>query len=42
MRIAELARGGGYAELVAAHSRAFAQLSGRIADTIREMERQKQ
>lgn len=42
MRIAEPARGGGYAELVAAHSRAFAQLSGRIADTIREMERQKQ
>ncbi|MDD4242643.1 MAG: PqiC family protein [Smithellaceae bacterium] len=41
MRIAEPARGGGYAELVAAHSRAFAQLSGRIADTIREMEMQK-
>jgi len=42
MKIAEPARGGGYAELVAAHSRAIAQLSGRIADTIREMERQKQ
>lgn len=42
LKIAEPARGGGYAELVAAHSRAIAQLSGRIAETIREMEKQKQ
>jgi len=39
--ITEPTQGGGYAELVAAHSRALGQLSGEIAKTIREMEAQK-
>jgi uncharacterized protein len=39
--ISEPVQGGGYAELVAAHSRALGQLSGEIAATIREMEAQK-
>jgi len=40
-KITEPAKGGGYAELVAAHSRALAGLSGKIAETIREIEGQK-
>lgn len=39
--ITEPAQSGGYAELVAAHSRALGQLSSEIAKTIREMEAQK-
>jgi len=34
-------QGDGYAELVAAHSRALGRLSGEIAATIREFEAQK-
>jgi len=40
--ITEPAQGSGYAELVAAHSRALGRLSGDIAAVIREMESQKQ
>jgi len=40
-KITEPVQGGGYAELVAAHSRALAGLSGKIAETIREIEGQK-
>lgn len=36
--IAEPVQGGGYAELVAAHSRALGRLSSEIADQIRKME----
>jgi len=40
--ITEPTQGGGYAELVAAHSRALGRLSGDIAAAIQEMEGQKQ
>jgi len=40
--ITEPAQGGGYAELVAAHSRALGRLSGDIAAAIRQIEGQKQ
>jgi uncharacterized lipoprotein YmbA len=36
--ITEPVQGGGYAELVAAHSRALGRLSGEIADEIKKME----
>jgi len=40
--ITEPAQGGGYADLVAAHSRALGRLSGDIAAAIRQIEGQKQ
>jgi len=40
--ITEPTQGGGYAELVAAHSRALGRLSGDIAAAIRQIEGQKQ
>jgi uncharacterized lipoprotein YmbA len=40
-RFTEAVQGDGYAELVAAHSRALGQLSGRIARTIGDMDGRK-